>query len=93
MDYYDIEDLLLEVGDFYCCEQLAVDCYSYLIERLFGYEPVNCYGLTINEFAEKHPHGKYLMRIEGHLSILVDKNIYDIWDCRDQELTHAWRVD
>lgn len=75
------------------CEKLNVCCYSFLIEDVFKCEPVYCKGLTVAEFADLHPQGTYLIRIDGHLTCVIDNVCYDIWNCLDKEADIAWRVD
>jgi hypothetical protein len=48
--------------------------------------------MTVEEFADMHPIGTYLVRMEQHISIIIDNCIYDIFDCRDKVLTNAWEV-
>lgn len=93
IDYYQIEQMLYEIGEFYSCEELCVCCYSYLLEDVFNLEPVECYGMSVREFANSHPVGTYLIRMDAHLSTLINSNIYDIWNCSNEILTNAWRVD
>lgn len=93
IDYYEIERLLYETGDYYECEELCVCCYSKLLEEYFNFQPIECEGMTANEFANKHPVGTYLIRMDAHLSVVIDSNIYDIWNCGNEKLTIAWRVD
>ena len=47
----------------------------------------------VSEFAQQHPEGVYLIRMEGHLSTLVNGVIYDLWDCSYETLTDVWRVE
>ena len=75
------------------CEKLNVCCYSFLIEDVFGCKPVYCKGLTVAQFADLNPQGTYLVRIEGHLTCVIDNVCYDIWNCLDKEADIAWRVD
>lgn len=92
LDYYKIEEKLYHIGKLLECDPLCVDCYDILLTDYFGYEPIDCEGLTLYEFAEQHPFGLYLVRSDGHISVLDDYCIIDIWDCRDMVLTNAWRI-
>ena len=49
--------------------------------------------MAANDFANKYPVGTYLIRMNAHLSVIIDSNIYDIWNCGNEKLTIAWRVD
>jgi hypothetical protein len=48
--------------------------------------------MNVGEFADLHHYGVYLVRMAGHISTIIDGDCYDIWDCRDQNLTNAWKV-
>ena len=50
-------------------------------------------GLFVGEFADLYPDGTYLVRMDGHISVCKDGTIYDLFDCRDEFITDAWRVD
>lgn len=76
---------------FDCCK-LCVSCYEFLIREVLGGVPKNCKGMTINEFAELHPYGTYLLRMDGHISTLIDNTVYDIFDCRNHRVTNAWEI-
>lgn len=73
---------------------LVLECYDNLIEDYFGYKPVYFpYGITVGEFAKAHKHGVYLVRMEGHISCIIDGFDYDVFDCTDRVITNAWRVE
>jgi hypothetical protein len=74
------------------CTKLCPTCYSFLINQVLGGIPTNCEGMTVGEFSELHPYGTYLIRIEGHLTAIIDNVIYDTWDCRDRFCTLAWKM-
>ena len=74
------------------CQKLRVSCYEFLIREVLGGVPINCEGMTINNFAELHPYGTYLLRMDGHISTLIDFTVYDIFDCRQHYITNAWRL-
>ena len=74
-----------------CCK-LCVSCYEFLIREVIGGTPVNCEGMTINDFAELHPQGTYLLRMDGHITTLIDFTLYDIFDCRNHRITNAWKI-
>lgn len=75
------------------CDKLNVCCYKHLLDDTFKFHRVKCAGLTVAEFAEIYPTGIYIIRMDGHLSVLIDQTIYDLWNCKDEILTDAWRVD
>lgn len=74
------------------CDKLNFFCYSHLLDDVFKFERVPTYSLTVNEFANIHPYGTYLIRMNGHISVLKDGTVYDIWDCRREIVTDAWLV-
>lgn len=76
---------------FDCC-RICVSCYKHLIENVLYYKPLDCDGMTVGEFADMHPQGTYLVRMEQHISIIIDNCVNDIFDCRDHLLTSAWEV-
>ena len=74
------------------CEKLCPTCYSFAIQEALGGIPVNCDGLTVGEFADLHPKGTYLIRINGHLTSIKNGTVFDIWDCRYRYCDIAWKV-
>jgi hypothetical protein len=92
LSYPQIRKKLYYTAKLLDCEKLCNCCYSFLIERVFNCKPVNCDGMTVNDFANIHPVGVYLVRMRGHISTIWNGDVVDIWDCRDCELTNAWQV-
>lgn len=74
------------------CSKLCVSCYSFFIEEVLLGKRTNCDGMTVEEFADLHPIGVFLIRMEGHISVVIDNTIYDIFNCRQHLLTNAWEV-
>lgn len=74
------------------CEKLCVSCYEFLIREVFGGVPRNCEGMTVDEFADLHPYGTYLLRMDGHITTLIDFSVFDIFDCRRHKITNAWKI-
>lgn len=77
---------------FDCYPRICLSCYKHLIENVLYYKPLNCDGMTVEEFADMHPIGTYLVRMNQHISIIIDNTIYDIFDCREHLLTNAWEA-
>ena len=48
--------------------------------------------LTVRDFCEKHPHGRYILDMDGHWSACVDGHIYDTWDCSSETVNFAYKV-
>ena len=63
---------------------------SYLNKR---YKKVPHYAKTVGEFAEEYPKGTYLVTMLGHITVIIDGVLYDIFDCRDRIMWDAWKVD
>lgn len=49
-------------------------------------------GMSIDEFSHYHPEGVYLIRIDNHLTCMIDGTILDIWDCTNNEIRLVWKV-
>ena len=91
--YAEIQDKLYYISQLLECEKLCVCCYQHLLSDVFKYDKVYCHNMTVSEFTQQHPEGVYLIRMEGHLSTLVNGVIYDLWDCSYETLTDVWRVE
>lgn len=48
--------------------------------------------MTVNDFADIHPQGTYLLRMNGHITTLIDYTVFDIFDCREYFITNAWEI-
>ena len=90
--YAEIQDKLYYISKLFDCVILCVCCYQHLLDSVFQYDKVYCKGMAVEEFAEVHPVGTYLLRMDGHLSCLIDNCVYDLWNCKDQILTDVWKV-
>lgn len=93
MDYYDVEDLLVEIGDYYYCEELCVCCYSYLLEDMLGIPAHDGCGKKVEEIISQYPDDILLIRIDGHLTCSIDGKIHDIWDCTDKICDRYWIIE
>lgn len=94
LPYPEIRRKLFHTAKLLGCTKLCVLCYKHLIEDVFHYKPLECEGLFPAEFADLHPEGTYLLRMNGHICCLIDNTIYDIFDSRYMDfLTNAWRVE
>lgn len=92
LSYDEVVDKLYLTGELLDCDELCVGCYSFLLTNVLGFTPIKCEGMTLNEFADLHPRGLYLVRSNGHISVLNNFVVEDIWDCRDMILTNAWKI-
>lgn len=93
LTYQEVQKKLSLIAELFNCEKLCVCCYRHLLDDVFKYHRVNCDGLLVGEFADRNPFGVYLLRQNGHLTCLVSGTIYDLWDCRNEFITDAWRVE
>ena len=48
--------------------------------------------VTVGEFAEKHPRGRYVISMLGHWTACIDGIIYDTWDCREEGVLSYYEV-
>ena len=92
MEYPEVRKMLYHSARLLKCPKLCPTCYSFAIQEVLGGVPTNCNGMTIGEFADRHPKGTYLIRIEGHLSSVIDGNLYDTHDCRHRYCDLAWKM-
>lgn len=91
LDYFDVARKLKLTAELMECEKLCVCCYDFLIEKVLLFPKVEIErGMTVGDFAEQHPRGIYLLRMEQHITTLIDGKLYDLWDSSDREITHAW---
>lgn len=93
LSYAEVQDKLYYIAQLFDCEQLCVCCYQHLLDNVFKFDKIYCKGMTVEEFANQHRDGTYILRMNGHLSCLIDNVLYDIWDCRYKELTDVWKVE
>ena len=93
LPYEEIEDKLYLTSKLFECPKLCICCYENLLNYVFNYENIyGVEGMSIGDFADKFPYGVYLVRVEGHLTCVIDNHIMDIWDCRDKIVDLVWEV-
>lgn len=93
LPYKEVRRKLYHASKLLECEsKLCPTCYGFTIQSVLGGVPKNCEGMTVGEFADKHPIGIYLVRISGHLTCLIDGTCYDTWNCLDKMCDIVWRV-
>lgn len=93
VEYQEVIDLLVKTGYSQSCESLCVCCYSYLLNDYFKFKKIEVKNQTAKDLAKIHPYGIYLIRMDGHLSTLINGKVYDIWDCSNEIITDCWKVD
>ena len=92
LDYEQVEEKLFYTAQLLDCPERCVCCYSFLLDAVFGYQQVDCYGLSVYEFCQEYPSGVFLVRMDGHLTCVIDGEIWDTWNCGDEIVTNAWSV-
>ena len=48
-----------------------------------------CY--TVQNFADDHPRGTYILCISGHVVALIDGIAFDTWDSSDCVVVYYWQ--
>ena len=51
------------------------------------------YKITVGDFVREHPHGTYLITMNGHITCAIDGVIYDTFDPSDRFVWGAYKVD
>lgn len=92
LDYDVVEDKLYYTAQLLDCPERCVYCYSFLLDNVLCYEPVECEGMLVGEFADIYNEGIFLVRMDGHITCVIDGEIYDTWDCSAELATNAWNV-
>lgn len=93
LSYSTIRSKLRSTARLLDCPKLCPTCYGFFIQQVIGGVPKNCMGMTVGEFADLHPNGTYLIRIQGHLTCVKEPStVWDIWDCRTKMCDLAWEI-
>ena len=93
-EYYQIQNKLYLIADLLECEMLCVCCYQHLLDDVYKLKRVEGYkGCCIKHFVEDHPHGIYIIRIDGHLTCCYEGCVFDIWDCTNKIIDIIWEVE
>ena len=56
------------------------------------YNRVCEYSKTVGEFINEYTHGTYLITMAGHITVVVNGILYDVFDPRDKRMWCAWCV-
>lgn len=48
----------------------------------------DCY--TVKDFCAEHPHGAFILALDGHVVAVMDGNYYDTWDSGDEVPMYYW---
>lgn len=91
LPYFEVAEKLDLTSRLLDCEKLCVCCYDFLIEKVLMFPKVQIdKGMTVEDFARHHRKGAFLLRMEGHITTLIDGKLYDLWNSSDKEITNAW---
>lgn len=92
-NYYEVLEELELIGKLFKCEKLCVCCYKFLLDNVYGLERIEeAKGMKIKDFIQKNKKGTYLIRIEGHLTCIINGICYDTWDCTNEKIDIIWVV-
>lgn len=92
LPYSTVRKKLFHTSRLLGCMKLCWSCYSFLLTNVLGYRQVNCDDMTVEEFADTHQNGTYLIRIDQHLTTVVNGNLMDTFYCGDKMCHIAWKV-
>lgn len=89
---YEVTWNLLELVAGDCgCDALNVNCYSFLLEKIFDYPVRYCDGgETVQDILEMYPYNIVIIRVDGHLTCSFYGVINDLWDCADMLVDRYW---
>jgi hypothetical protein len=91
-DYYVIRNKLYLIADLFDCDTLCVCCYKHLLDDVYQLPRIDMKGYTIKEFIRKYPKGTFIIRVDGHLTCVINGKCYDIWDCTDEVIDIVWEA-
>lgn len=87
--YEDIRSLLEANGFYSQCEDLNVECYAKLLNKL-SKEEKEAENKTVDDLCKEYPDDILVIRIEGHLTCSINGDCYDIWDCCNKTADRYW---
>lgn len=90
--YEEVVSLLSINGSKFQCDCLNVKCYEKLLDYDFNLPHYYGNGRTAEEVSNDFSNDIIILRMEGHLSVSIYGEIYDIWDCSDKIITDFWIV-
>lgn len=66
---------------------------AYLRDKGFKREIIpntcpDCY--TVQDFCEDHPHGMYVLALDGHVVTVYDGDYFDTWDSGNETVLYYW---
>lgn len=91
-DYNFVEYLLESNALHNNCDMLVKNCYRQMLEDKYGLEAQNGDFKTVKEIASKLHNKIVLFRLNGHLTVAINGDIYDIWNCENEKVDEFWIV-
>lgn len=91
--YNAVSKLLKITAKEHECDELCVCCYHHLLEDTFGYAvkfPKT--RKKVKDIAREYNYNTLIVRVNGHLSTLINGTCIDIWDCTDEIVDCYWIV-
>lgn len=86
--YYLLYDNSIE-GE---CDMLVKGCYRHILEDYFYLKPRSARGKTVAEIGRMYPYNNVIVRIDGHLTAVINGVVNDIWDCSNEIADEYWVV-
>lgn len=88
------EEVYNELSDLASDDSLMFDSVEFVEDYLDKRFPREChYSKTIGEFAKEYPYGRYAITTKGHITSLINGNLYDTFDPSDRIMRCAWKID
>lgn len=50
----------------------------------------DCY--SVDDFCEDHPHGTYVLALDGHVVAVIEGEYYDTWPSGEEEVIYYWII-
>ena len=74
-------------------EGIILDDVEFVENYLDKRYPRQCHtAKTVGEFAGEFTEGIYLVTMEGHITVVIDGTVIDIFDCRPKRMWCSWKV-
>ena len=73
---------------------LMMDSVQFVEDYLDERYPRTChYSKTVGEFANEYKYGKYAVTMNGHITSIINGDIYDTFDPSNRIMRCAWRIE
>ena len=96
-DWKDVYKDLVDIGIKKCVMPNNQQAYKqYLKDCKIDVQkmPKNSCGkrISVNEFLDLNPEGKFLIKVNKHLTYCKDGICYDTWNCTDYKVGNYWKI-